>query len=226
MITRDVATLRTVVGYRQPVSTATTTGDGSEAPANLIFVTGTVWNASCGSMNGDSTANAAAGEIIDRLGLGRNYNSVNLSAFGSMEVGSSTKDTCFGSIRSWLYHSSTTCAADFDRFSTENEKARGIVVLFNTTSTEASGYMATASSTAGTFGVFTATSTLTGKAEYDAHYSLAGAGRYLRPYLFVEGYSSSSGGSFWPHVGVNLIFGDPDEAPRTTTSTAPLYKTS
>ena len=227
MITRDVAQLRTVVGFKQVPTTATATADGAEGPGtsgSTIQHAYTTFAGSCGGLNGDSTANAVAGLIIDRLKLGRNYNSVALSAFGNMDIGTTTKDAKFGAIYAWLYHSSTTCADDFDRFSTESEKARGIAFLLNTTSTLASGFMATTTSV-GTFGTFSATATGAAHADYNAHYSLGGAGRYLRAYLFVESYASSSGGSQWPNVGVNLIFGEPDEAPRTTTSTGGVYKT-
>jgi len=53
-------------------------------------------------------------------------------------------------------------------------------------------------------------------------YPLEGAGRYLRPYVLVESYASSSGGSQALGVSVHMIFGEPDEAPRTTTSTGTL----
>jgi len=230
MITRDVASLRTVVAFNQPYTTATATGDQAEGPgttAGGFLHAPTVFAGSCGGMDGDSTANAIPGQIIDRLGLGRGYNSVGVSAFGSMDIGTSTINAMFGAVYAWLYHSSTTCADDFDRFSTEHENARGIAYVLNATSTLASGYMATSTSV-GTFGTHTATATGAAKAEYDAHYPLAGAGRYLRPYLFVETQqtAASSGSSQWPHVGVNLIFGDPDEAPRSTTSTAAVYKTA
>lgn len=226
MITRDVSQTRTVVGFLQSPSTATATADGSEGPGasgSTIQHAYTKFAASCGSLNGDSTGNAVAGLIVDRLGLGRGYNSVALSAFGSMDIGTTTKDAKFGAIYAWLYHSSTTCADDFDRYSTDNEKPRGISFLLNTSSTLASGYMATSTSV-GTFGTFSATATGAARADYNAAYSLAGAQRYLRPYLFVESFASSSGGSQWPSVGVNLVFGEPDESPRTTTSTGALYK--
>lgn len=226
MITRDVAQLRTVVGFRQAPATVTATNDGAEGPggsASGILKSYSIFAASCGALNGDSTANAIAGLIIDRLGLGRGYNSVAVSVTGSLDIGTTTKDAKFGAVYAWLYHSSTTCADDFDRYSTESEKSRGIAFLLNTTSTLASGYMATTTAV-GTWGTFSATATGAARADYNAHYSLAGAGRYLRPYVFVESYASSSGGSQWPHVTANLIFGEPDEAPRTTTSTGALYK--
>lgn len=223
MITRDVAQLRTVAGFVQNPTTATATGDGSEGGFTGIGASYSVIDASCGSLNGDSTANLIAGLIIDRLGLGRGYNSVLVSAHAAVDIGTSTLDAKFASIRAWLYHSSTTCADDFDRFSTESEKSRGIAFLLNTTSTLASGFMATSTSV-GTFGTFSATATGKARAEYDAHYSLAGAGRYLRPYLLAEAYASSSGGSVVRNAGVNLIFGEPDEAPRQTTSTGAVYK--
>ena len=61
-------------------------------------------------------------------------------------------------------------------------------------------------------------------ADYNTHYSLDGAGRYLRSLTFAEAYASSSAGSAWVDVSSNLVFGDPDEQPRTTTSTGALYK--
>ena len=228
MITRDVAATRTVVGFRQAPTTATATADGNEGPGTMSGKTiqhaFTVFAASCGSLNGDSTGNLVAGLIIDRLGLGRGYNSLSVSATGVVEIGTSTLDTKFAAISAWLYHSSTTCADDFDRFSTDSEKSRGKAFLLNTTSTLASGFFAT-STAIGTFGTFSATATGAARADYNAHYPLEGAGRYLRPYVLVESYASSSGGSQWPNVDVQLIFGEPDESPRQTTSTGNLYKT-
>ena len=226
MITRDVAQLRTVVGYQQAPTTTTSTNDGAEGSraASIILNSYTVWNASCGSMNGDSTGNGSAGLIIDRLGLGRNFNSVSMSVSGNVDIGTSTLDTKFAALYAWLYHSSTTCADDFDRFSTESEKSRGIAFLLNTTSTLASGFMATSTSV-GTFGTFSATATGQARADYNAHYSLAGAGRYLRAHVFAEAYASSSGGSQFVNAVATMVFGEPDEAPRTTTSTGALYKT-
>lgn len=225
MITRDVGQLRVVKGYNQPVTTATTTGDGAENRPNYIGPSYTIFDASCGSLNGDSTANAVAGTIIDRLGLGRSYNSVSVAVTGALDIGTTTKDTAFGAVYAWLYHSSTTCAFDFDRYSTESERSRGIAFMLNTTSTLASGYMATSTSV-GTWGTFSASATGEARADYNASYDLTGAGRYLRPYLFVEAYASSSGGSAFPSVSVDLVFGEPDQAPRTTTSTDTLYKSS
>lgn len=199
MITRDVAQLRTVVGI---------------APSSF--------DASCGSLNGDSTGNGVLGLIIDRLGLGRGYNSLDVQAYGVMEGATSTLDAKFGAVYAWLYHSSTTCAADFDRFSTDSERSRGIAFMLNATSTLAGGFMATSTSV-GTFGTFSATATGGARAEYDAPYSLAGAGRFVRVLLFAEAYASSSGGQRFSAAGANLVFGEPDEAPRRTTSTGQPY---
>ena len=222
MITRSLAQSRTVVAFEDTISTGTTTD--AAHPMGGVFASLTKFDASCGSLNGDSTGNAIAGLIIDRLGLGRGYNAVQVSSFGAVEIGTSTLDAKFAALYSWLYHSSTTCADDFDRFSTDSEEPRGRAFLLNTTSTLASGYMAT-STAIGTFGTFAATATGEARAEHDAFYDLAGAGRYLRPYLFAEAYASSSGGSRFSTIGVNLIFGEADESPRTTTSTGALYKT-
>lgn len=228
MITRDVAQLRTVLGYQQGVSSVTATHNGAEGPGTMsgvgVMKSFSIFAASCGSLNGDSTANLIAGRIIDRLGLGRGYNAVGVSAVASFEIGTSTLDTKFGAISAWLYHSSTTCADDFDRFSTEHEKARGKAFVHygpSATSTLAGGFMATSTSV-GTFGTFTATATGRAVADYNAVYPLDGASRYLRPYVLLESYASSSGGSQALGVSVHLVFGEPDEAPRTTTSTGTI----
>jgi hypothetical protein len=228
MITRDVSQLRTVLGFSQQPSTATATGDGVEGPGMLSGKTITkcfsIFAASCGTLNGDSTLNLVMGRIIDRLGLGANYNALALSAVANIEIGTTTLDTKFAAISAWLYHSSTTCADDFDRFSTEREQARGKAFVGlgpSTTSTLASGFMATSTSV-GTFGTFTATATGRAHADYNAAYDLTGANRYLRPYVLLEMYASSSGGSQATGVSVNMVFGEPDVAPRTTTSTGIL----
>lgn len=215
MITRDVGQLRSVVGFRQSIDSTTTSTDISRSS----------FAASCGGLGGGtSTANHIAGLIVDRLGLGRNYNSLYLSANAVADIGTSTVDAKFGSIMSWLYHSSTTCADDFDRFSTDREQARAPLFLLNTTSTLASGFMAT-STAVGTFGTFSATATGGARASYGAHYDLTGAGRFLRPFLIAEAYASSSGGTKIIDATVNLIFGEPDEAPTRTTSTGTIWKT-
>lgn len=216
MITRDVGAVRAVVGFTQSVDATSTSTDSTVSKRSTLA-------ASCGSLNGDSTANAIAGLIIDRLGLGRGYNSVAVVAGSRVDIGTSTVDAKFAAIYAWLYHSSTTCADDFDRFSTDFEKTRGRAFLLNTTSTLASGYMATSTSV-GTFGTYAATATGSARCDYNAHYELGGAGRYLRPFLFAEAYASSSGGSAHFGAYVDLVFGEPDEAPRTTTSTGALYK--
>lgn len=225
MITRDVSQIRVVVGVKVGPTTATATGDGNEGQASYIIHAYTKLAASCGSLNGDSTGNAIAGLIIDRLGLGRNYNAVAVAATAGFDLGTSTaSDSKFGAVYAWLYHSCTTCAFDFDRYSTDSEKPRAPAFLLNTTSTLASGYMAT-STAVGTFGTFSATSTGVARADYNAPYSLAGANRYLRAHMFVEAYASSSGGTMVPDALTMLVFGEPDESPRTTTSTSPVYKT-
>ena len=218
MITRDVAQLRTVVGFGQGLDGTATSTDTSTSKRSTLA-------ASCGGLGGGtSTANHLAGLIIDRLGLGRGYNSVMLEASTQVDIGTSTLDAKFAAISAWLYHSSTTCADDFDRYSTEQERSRGIAFAINTTSTLAGGYMATTTAV-GTWGTFSATATGSARAEYNAWYSLGGAGRYLRPYAIFEAYASSSGGSAFKGAAVNLVFGEPDEAPRTTTSTGKVYLT-
>ena len=194
MITRDVAQIRSVMGFN---------------PAS--------YDASCGSLNGDATGNLVMGFIIDRLGLGRSYNAVAVEAHADADIGTSTVDAKFGAISAWLYHSSTTCADDFDLLSTERILARAPLFSLNATSTLAGGFMAT-STAVGTFGTFSATATGAGRASYTAPYSLAGAGRYLRLGLLTEAYASSSGGTRM-RVAANLLFGEGDEAPAPTTST-------
>lgn len=202
MITRDVAQLRSVRGV-----------------GNFAY------DASCGSLNGDSTANLISGHIIDRMGLGRGFHSVAVQASAQFDIGTSTLDAKFGAISAWLYHSSTTCADDFDRYSTESELARAKAFVYsgpNTTSTLASGFMAT-STAVGTFGTFSATATGFATADYIAPYNLAGANRYLRVYALPEIYASSSGGGV-VRASASLIFGEPDQAPKSTTSTDALVK--
>lgn len=224
MITREISQLRVVPGFEQAISTATATSDGAEGSRGSILASYTIFNASCGSMNGDATGNGVMGLIVDRLGLGRNYNDVAVSAFGAYDIGTSTKDAKFGAVYAWLYHSSTTCADDFDRYSTDREQPRAPAVVLNTTSTLASGFMAT-STAVGTWGTFSATATGQARADYQAMYDLRAANRYLRPLFFAEAYASSSGGSQFPHVGVSLVFGSPDGAPKNSTSTGQPWKT-
>ncbi len=220
MITRDVAQLRTVVAFDQVPTTATATDAGGRNAHKSSY---TIVDASCGSLNGDSTANLLTGVIVDRLGLGRNYNSVDVSVSATADIGTTTKDAAFVAVSGQLWHSSTTCQDDFNELATGPRKPRAPVFLLNTTSTLASGYMAT-STAVGTFGVFSATATGSGRADYDSHYDLTPAGRFLQLKPLVEAYASSSGGSMVPHLSASLVFGEPDEAPRTTTSTGATYR--
>jgi len=225
MITRDVAQIRSVVGFNQGIAVATATDSAGPGVTRAQY---SVIDASCGSLNGDSTANLIAGLIIDRLGLGRGYNSLGVAGAANADIGTTTKDSAFGALSVWLFHSSTTCAADFDRFSSESEKGRQALFQLNTTSTLAGGLMATActTSTGSATGYFSATATGGAKASYDAFYSLGAAQRYIQPMVLVEAYASSSGGTVFTNVGVSLLFGEPDEAPGPTTSTGRIYVTT
>lgn len=207
MITRDVGQVRSVAAF---------------AAAS--------YDASCGSLNGDSTGNLVTGFIIDRLGLGRGYSSVLVEAHADADIGTSTVDTKAGFISAWLYHSSTTCAADFDLLSTQSINPRQPLFVFqgpSATSTLASGYTAT-STTAGTFGTFSATATGFARGSYSAPYSLAPAGRYLQVALLPEAYASSSGGTRM-RVTASLVFGEPDNVdlfPSTSTGQGPAGTSS
>ena len=209
MISRDVAQLRTVLGFDQ---TSTT-----------MSCSNSIIDASCGSLNGDSTGNLLTGTVIDRMGLGRGFNAVDVSMTAAADIGTTTVDTAFGAISGQLWHSSTTCQDNFSELSTAGRKARVPLTLLNTTSTLASGFMATSTSV-GTFGTFSATATGGARADYDAHYSLGGAKRFLQLKPNPELYASSSGGSVMHHLSASLVFGEPDEAPRTTTSTGKAYR--
>ena len=209
MITRDVASLRVVHGV-----------DFDQ------------YDASCGGLLGaTSTALHAAGRIIDRLGLGRNFGSVLVHVGAYADLGTSTLDPVYAKVGAWLYHSSTTCAEDFDRYSSEDEKAlQALFVIGNTDTCAATapGYMATATSTGavgGSSGGYTATATDAAAGDYWAAYELSAANRYLRPYLVALVAASSSGGTVMSAY-LDLIFGDADQAPPLTTSTGPLVKTT
>jgi len=183
------------------------------------------YDASCGGLQGaTSTALHATGTILDRLALGRGYNSVLLHVGAVGEIGTSTEDTKAAKIGGWLYHSSTTCADDFDRFSTDREKALQPLFVYGNTDTSpetAPGYMATATSTGtGTSGsgAYTVTATDAIQGDYYAPYDISGAGRYLRLDGIFEVAASSSGGSVVAAYG-DLIFGAADETPPRTTDT-------
>jgi len=202
MISRDTANLRTVAAHDN-----------------------TSFDASCGSLN-SATSTLHGGRIIDRTGLGRQYTSALVHVHGTGDIGTSTdSDSKFMGVGAFLYHSSTTCADDFDRYSTDYEQSvQPLFVTSNTTSTLASGYMAT-STDVGTFGVFSATATGGASGDYWASYEITGAQRYLRVFPIVQAFASSSGGSV-VRVHSDLVFGTADEAPPTTTSTTPAYKTT
>jgi hypothetical protein len=183
------------------------------------------YDASCGGNDG-STSNEVRGQIIDRLGLGRQYNSALLHAYGWGDIGTSTASgTTYMTVSGRLEHSSTTCADDFSELSTgKRPSAAPLFLTGNTTSTLASGYMATSTSI-GTFGTFTATATGSAAGEAFAFYDLTPANRFLRASLLWSANASSSGGSNL-EAGVDLGLGAVDLVPHNTTSTAAVFVTT
>jgi|TARA_R110000824_G_scaffold260399_1_gene449056 hypothetical protein len=184
------------------------------------------YDASCGSNDG-TTSNEVKGRIIDRLGLGTGYTAALISATGWGDIGTSTASgTKFMTVGARLLHSSTTCADDFSELSTAHRATNQALFLTgNTTSTLASGFMATSTSV-GTFGVFTATATGSAAGESNAFLDLTGAQRFIQAALLWNANASSSGGSALHEAGVDISFGAPDVVPLMTTSTAPVYLTT
>ena len=183
------------------------------------------YDASCGGNDG-TTGNEVRGQIIDRLGLGRQYNSALLHAYGWGDIGTSTASgTKFMTVSGRLEHSSTTCADDFSELSTaQRPSAAPLFLTGNTTSTLASGYMATSTSI-GTFGTFSATATGSAAGEAFAHYDLTPANRFIRAALLWNTNASSSGGSQL-EAGVDLGLGAVDLVPHNTTSTGAVFVTT
>lgn len=204
MISRDMRQARTV-----------------DAFSNASF------DASCGDV-AQTTSTEYAGRIIDRYGMGAAYTSALVSVAATYTGASSTVGdgaAGFTAVRAFLYHSSTTCADDFDRYSSDSEQAAAPLFLTgNTTSTLASGYQATSTAGTGTFGTYTATATGGAAGSYWAAYEITGAQRYIRVFPSVETHASSSGGPD-VHANAQITFGNADAAPPTTTSTTPLYRT-
>jgi len=202
MITRDVAQIR---------------------PVHAVDVE--TYDASCGSNDG-STSNEVKGRIIDRLGLGRSYVSALLHAYGWGDIGTSTASgTTFMTVGARLLHSSTTCADDFDELSTaDRPSSQPLFLTGNTTSTLASGFMATSTSI-GTFGVFTATATGAASGDAFSFYDITGAQRFIQAALLWGANASSSGGSIL-QAGVNIGFGEADVVPHQTTSTGVVFVTT
>jgi len=202
MITRDVAQIR---------------------PIHAVDVE--TYDASCGSNDG-TTSNEVKGRIIDRIGLGRSYVSALLHAYGWGDIGTSTASgTTYMEVGARLLHSSTTCADDFDELTTENRPSNQTLFLTgNTTSTLASGFMATSTSV-GTFGVFTATATGSAAGDAFGFYDITGAQRFIQAALLWGTNASSSGGSVL-QAGVDLGFGEVDVVPHQTTSTGAVYVTT
>jgi len=202
MITRDVAQIR---------------------PVHAVDVE--TYDASCGSNDG-STSNEVKGRIIDRLGLGRSYVSALLHAYGWGDIGTSTASgTTFMTVGARLLHSSTTCADDFDELSTaDRPSTQALFLTGNTTSTLASGFMATSTSV-GTFGVFTATATGAASGDAFSFYDITGAQRFIQAALLWGANASSSGGSIL-QAGVDIGFGEVDAVPHQTTSTGVVFVTT
>jgi hypothetical protein len=202
MITRDVAQIR---------------------PVHAVDVES--YDASCGGNDG-TTDNEVKGRIIDRLGLGRSYVSAMLHAYGWGDIGTSTASgTKFMTVGARLLHSSTTCADDFDELSTADRPSNQALFLTgNTTSTLASGFMATSTSV-GTFGVFSATATGSAAGDAFGFYDITGAQRFIQAALLWNSNASSSGGSVL-EAGVDIGFGEVDVVPHQTTSTGTVYVTT
>ena len=199
MITRDVAQIR---------------------PVHAVDVES--YDASCGGNDG-TTDNEVKGRIIDRLGLGRSYVSAMLHAYGWGDIGTSTASgTKFMTVGARLLHSSTTCADDFDELSPADRPSNQALLLTGkTTSTLASGFMATSTSV-GTFGVFTATATGSAAGDAFGFYDITGAQRFIQAALLWNSNASSSGGSVL-EAGVDIGFGEVDVVPHQTTSTGTVY---
>ena len=202
MITRDVAQIR---------------------PVHAVDVE--TYDASCGGNDG-STDNEVKGKIIDRLGLGRSYTSALLHAYGWGDIGTSTASgTKFMTVGARLLHSSTTCADDFDELSTGKRPSNQPLFLTgNTTSTLASGFMATSTSI-GTFGVYTATATGAAAGDAFGFYDITAAQRFIQAALLWNTNASSSGGSVL-QAGADIGFGSVDQIPHQTTSTGVIYVTT
>ena len=202
MITRDVAQIR---------------------PVHAVDVE--TYDASCGTNDG-STSNEVKGRIIDRLGLGRSYVSALLHSYGWGDIGTSTASgTTYMTVGARLLHSSTTCADDFDEYSTaDRPSSQPLFLTGNTTSTLASGFMATSTSI-GTFGVFTATATGSAAGDSFGYYDITGAQRFIQAALLWGANASSSGGSVL-QAGVDIGFGEVDAVPHQTTSTGVVFVTT
>jgi hypothetical protein len=202
MITRDVAQIR---------------------PVHAVDVT--TYDASCGGNSG-TTNNEVSGRIIDRLGLGRSYVSALLHAYGWGDIGTSTASgTKFMTVGARLMHSSTTCADDFDELSVDSRPSNQALFLTgNTTSTLASGFMATSTSI-GTYGVYTATATGSAAGDAFGYYDITGAQRFIRAALLWNANASSSGGSVLT-AGVDIGLGEVDAVPHQTTSTGVVFVTT
>ena len=195
------------------------------SPCNSVEVT------ACGTVDtGGALQFSFGGRIIDRLGLGRGYRGMQpvIAAHGT--PGTSAFLTCtikYLGVAWGVQHSSTTCSADFNDFSTADwpaEKALWVMTTSTTTGGATGLYSSEhrniSSFNGGFLSTAPTTSTSTGYAVYVAGkenqgIQLDGAQRYLRLIVLprIESTAGACTCALTLGVAAGIVFGDPDESP-------------
>lgn len=181
---------------------------------------------SCGvASTGGALPYSLAGRIIDRLGLGKNFNSVKVVpvGLGVIQCSATACSIQYIGVSMGVQHSATTCSGGFTDLSTGDWPAeQPFQVVTTATSTgdvyygQEAGFVS--QNTAGLLTTSPTTSTSTGYATLNTKgsgaISLAGAARFLRVVIAPHIETTGCGGSF-ANISAALLFGHPDEAPQT-----------
>lgn len=171
---------------------------------------------------------AHGGQIIDRLALKQNYNSVALlvDAWGLVLASSTVATNRYMGVGAGLQDSSSTCSADFAAYSTAQWiGTRPLTLYTNTTTTCSQFYDCTGEGQAvsqyQSGPLTTGTTTSSGYAVLiNAPVTvlpLTGAKRYLRMLIAPVHFADGTDTVMPMHVTGSLLFGDPDKGPASCT---------
>lgn len=195
------------------------------------------FTSACGPVDtGGALPYSYAGRIIDRLGLGNNYNSVLVAvhADGIVQASATSCTINYVGLSFGLQHSSSTGLTGFTDYSTADWPAeRALVRVSTATSTDDGFYSAEAAfvspNTAALMTTSPSTSTSTGYAVLVGGEApvipISGAKRYLRVLVAPHIETTGCGGSY-ANVSGALVFGDGDKNPADSPIRARVHVTS
>lgn len=185
------------------------------------------FTSACGTVStGGALPFSYAGRIIDRLGLGKNFNSAKVVPIGLGVVQASATSCTINylGVSLGIQHSATTCSGGFSDYSTEDWPAEQAFQRVSTATSTGDGFYSqeagfVSPNTADLMTTDASTSTSTGYATLNTlglnAVPLDGAARFIRVIVAPHIETTGCGGSF-ANVAAALLFGHPDEAPQTS----------